>query len=70
MKYHNVQQVLRIHSRSIEQFGGDLTVRDLGLLESAVAQPRTTFGGRDLYANLPEKAAGASVLPREEPSVH
>jgi death-on-curing protein len=45
MKYLNVTQVLRIHARSIEQFGGDPTIRDLGMLESAVAQPRAGFGG-------------------------
>jgi death-on-curing protein len=37
MKYLNLQQVLKIHARSIEQFGGDPMVRDLGMLESAVA---------------------------------
>jgi death-on-curing protein len=57
MKYLNVKQVLRIHARSIEQFGGDLTIRDPGMLESAVAQPRAGFGGKDLYPELAEKAA-------------
>ena len=32
-------------------------LRDLGLLESALAQPRQTFGGADLYPTLAEKAA-------------
>jgi len=57
MKYLNVTQVLRIHARSIEQFGGDPTIRDLGLLESAVAQPRAGFSGKDLYPELADKAA-------------
>ena len=57
MKYLNITQVLRIHARSIEQFGGDPAIRDLGLLESAVAQPRAGFGGKDLYLDLVEKAA-------------
>jgi death-on-curing protein len=57
MKYLNVTQVLRIHARSIEQFGGDPTIRDLGMLESAVAQPRAGFGGKDLYPELADKAA-------------
>ena len=39
MKYLTTQQVLRIHARSIALFGGDAGVRDLGLVESAVAQP-------------------------------
>lgn len=31
-------------------------MRDTGRLESAVAQPRVSFGGRDLYPSLIEKA--------------
>jgi death-on-curing protein len=56
MRYLTVKQVLRIHARSIEQFGGDSTVRDLGMLESAVAQPRASFGGMRLYPKLTDKA--------------
>ena len=57
MKYLTVQRVLRIHARSIEQFGGDASVRDLALVESAVAQPRASFGGMELYPTLADKAA-------------
>jgi len=57
MKYLTVEQVLRIHTRSIEQSGGDAGVRDLGMLESAVAQPRASFRGEDLYPKLADKAA-------------
>jgi death-on-curing protein len=57
MKYLSVKQVLAIHARSIEQFGGDPTIRDPGLLDSAVAQPLAGFGGKDLYPDLAEKAA-------------
>jgi death-on-curing protein len=32
-------------------------LRDLGALESAVAQPRMTFGGQELYPTLVDKAA-------------
>jgi death-on-curing protein len=57
MKYLTIRQVLRIHARSIAQSGGDASVRDLGLVESAVAQPRATFGGTELYPTLADKAA-------------
>jgi death-on-curing protein len=57
MKYLTVKQVLAIHARSIEQFGGDPTVRDRGMLESAVAQPRASFGGKRLYPKLADQAA-------------
>jgi death-on-curing protein len=57
MKYLTVEQVLTIHARSIVQFGGDAGVRDLGMVESAVAQPRARFGGKYLYRTLADKAA-------------
>ncbi len=38
-------------------YGGEHGVRDLGLLESAVAQPRATFGGNFLHKDLFEMAA-------------
>ncbi len=57
MKYLSLKTVLMIHERSLENYGGDPGVRDRGLLESAVAQPRARFGGGDLYPSLAEKAA-------------
>ena len=57
MKYLSLKTVLAIHERSLEEYGGDAGVRDPGLLESAVAQPRARFGGEDLYPSLAEKAA-------------
>jgi death-on-curing protein len=32
-------------------------IRDLGLLDSALAQPRASFGGHDLHPTALEKAA-------------
>ncbi len=40
----------------IEQSGGLSGLRDLGLLESAIAQPRMTFAGQELYPTLVNKA--------------
>jgi death-on-curing protein len=56
MKYLTVEHVLTIHARSIQQFGGDATVLNLGRVESAVAQPRASFGGKSLYPKLADKA--------------
>ena len=39
------------------QSGGAVGIRDLASLESAVAQPRMTFGNIALYATAVEKAA-------------
>jgi len=33
----------------IQRYGGDLGVRDLGLLESALSQPKATFAGQRLH---------------------
>jgi len=44
--------VLLLHARLIQRTGGSGGVREMGLLESALARPRATFGGNDLYPNL------------------
>ena len=49
-------QVIAIHDVAIARFGGLLGVRDEGLLDSALAQPWQTFGGRDLYEGDVAKA--------------
>lgn len=41
----------------LRRYGGSPGIRDVGLLESAIAQPRATFGGRFLHANLFEMAS-------------
>lgn len=40
-----VDDVLEIHAMQLEVHGGGSGLRDLGLLESAVAQPQTWLGG-------------------------
>ncbi len=51
------QQILFIHARLIETTGGSHGLRDLGLLESAVARPRAVLGGTELYPDIFDKAA-------------
>jgi death-on-curing protein len=41
----------------MQRSGGSEAVRDLPALESALAQPRMTFDGVDLYPDLAAKAA-------------
>ncbi len=55
--YLTVQEVLFIHARLIATTGGEHGIRDLGLLESAVARPQAAFGGEDLYPDLWRKTA-------------
>lgn len=50
-------EVLYIHADQIERYGGDASIRDAGLLESAVAMPRATFGGEFLHRDLYEMGA-------------
>lgn len=64
MRHLSLGEVLELHRRVVEATGGATGVRDLGALESALAQPRMTFGGQDLYPGLADKAAalGFSVI--------
>lgn len=64
MRYLTLIEVLELHSRMIEQSGGASGIRDLGLLKSAIAQPRMTFDGEELYPSLVEKSAalGFSII--------
>jgi death-on-curing protein len=57
MRYLTLGQVLELYRRVMEQSGGSAGVRDLGALESAIAQPRATFGGEELYPTIIEKAS-------------
>ena len=60
MRYLRLDEVIAVHARVIRLSGGSEGVRDLGALDSAVAQPRMTFGGQDLYPTVAEKAAALS----------
>jgi len=64
IRYLTLIEILELHRRILEQSGGASGIRDIGLLESAIAQPRMTFGGEDLYPSLLEKAAalGFSII--------
>lgn len=57
MRYLTVGEVLDLYSRVMKQSGGGVGIRDLGALESAVAQPRMTFNGEELYPSIMEKAS-------------
>jgi death on curing protein len=57
IRYLGVNETLELHNRVMQASGGSLGLLNLGALESAVAQPRMTFEGQELYPTLPEKAA-------------
>ncbi len=57
MIYLSAAQVLFIHARLIAETGGTPGISDLGLLSAAVARPRATFAGQELYTTPFTKAA-------------
>jgi death-on-curing protein len=56
MRYLTLGEVVELHRLVLAATGGAPGIRDLGALESAVAQPRASFGGNDLHPTLIEKA--------------
>jgi death-on-curing protein len=57
VNYLDITQVLAIHYEVTEQVGGAEGVRDLRLLDSAIARPQASYGGDDLYPDIFSKAA-------------
>jgi death-on-curing protein len=57
MRYLTLVEILHLYYRIMERSGGAVGILDMAVLESAVAQPRMTFGGEDLYPTAIEKAA-------------
>ena len=56
--FHLTVEIVReIHAEAIARFGGLDGVRDNALLESAVAAPQASFGGKSPYRDLAEVAA-------------
>jgi len=57
IEFLTVEVVVALHRRQLERFGGGTGLRDLGLLESAVAQPQASFGGEFVHDGLFARAA-------------
>jgi death-on-curing protein len=56
MRYLTLTEILELYRRIIEQSGGAFGIANLGALESALAQPRMTFGGEELYPTIALKS--------------
>ena len=50
-------QVVEIHADQIRRYGGQDGIRDLGLLDSALAQPEASFAGEWLHRDIDDMAA-------------
>lgn len=55
--FPEVKDVLLIHQRIAAYTGGSTGVREIGLIESALARAHASFGGVDAYPDLIGKAA-------------
>jgi death-on-curing protein len=53
----SLADVVRIHVDQVERYGGKAGIRDAGLLQSALAMPRASFGGEWLHREPHEMAA-------------
>jgi death-on-curing protein len=53
----NLAEVLEIHRDQIERYGGAPGIRDMKLLQSALALPPASFGGSFLHTDLYEMPA-------------
>ena len=51
-RFLTLAEVLSILQDQIARYGGEFGVRDLGLVSSAIAVPRASFGGRMLHGDL------------------
>jgi len=53
----SLDEVLALHADQISRYGGETGIRDLGLLQSALAMPQAMFGGQWLHLTFHEMAA-------------
>jgi len=56
-RFLELDEILTIQADQIHRYGGSLGIRDLGLLQSALAMPQASFGGQYLHPSLHEMAA-------------
>ena len=52
-----LDEVLALHADQVDRYGGGLGIRDLALLESAIAAPAASYQGEFLHGSLYEMAA-------------
>lgn len=57
VEFLTLDEILSLHADQIAHYGGSAPLRDVGLLESALAMPPATFGGELLHTSLDEQAA-------------
>ena len=69
-KFVPIDIILVLHEDLLRKYGGSGGIRDRNLLESAVGQPRATFGRKHLHRTLFDKAAAYGFhIARNHPFV-
>lgn len=69
-EFLTLDDVLQLHARSLELFGGGSGIRDRALLESAIAAPQASFGGQYAHDGLFQMAAAyAFHIAQNQPFV-
>lgn len=53
----SLDDVLQIHQYQLEEYGGSDGIRDIGLIESAIAQPQQQFGGAYVHSDIATMSA-------------
>ena len=61
------EKVLLLHKLITEETGGDPSLRDIGLLDSALESAFQTFGGKELYPSKEEKAVRIMTVSGRSP---
>lgn len=57
MFFLDLEDVLAIHADQISRYGGNCSVRDMGLVESAISVVQASFAGQFAHVNIYEMAA-------------
>lgn len=57
MKYLSLEEILFLHFKIVEEFGGSHGIRDENRVKSAVDAPKQSVFGQDQYKSIHDKAA-------------
>jgi death-on-curing protein len=57
IRYITEAEAIMLHEDQLLEFGGTSGLRDVGLLQSALAQPQASFFGELLHPNISDQAA-------------
>ncbi len=69
-EYLDLSHIIAMQEVLIQKYGGLHGIRDKGLLESAVSQPRQSAFGEDIFPDIPSKAAAyAFYLTENQPFI-